>query len=73
MRPYLGCREFPARFELLEGDPPAPAPELAGERDLGIMLLDLDFSRDMRPQFFPARMTDGVVNVPRPQWLEVGA
>lgn len=72
-RPYLGCREFPARFELLEGDPPAPASELAGERDLGLMLLDLDFNRDMQPHFFPARMTNGVLNVPRPGWLEVGA
>jgi len=72
-RPYLGCREFPAQFELLEGDPPAPAPELTGERDLGLMLLDLDFGRDMQPHFFPARMTDGVLNAPRPGWLEVGA
>lgn len=72
-RPYLGCREFPAWFELLEGEPPAPASELAGERDLGLMLLDLDFNRDMQPHFFPARMTDGVLNVPRPGWLEVGA
>lgn len=72
-RPYLGCREFPAHFELLEGEPPASAPELAGERDLGLMLLDLDFGRDMQPHFFPARMTDGVLNAPRPKWLEVGA
>jgi CRISPR-associated protein Cas5d len=72
-RPYLGCREFPAQFELLEGDPPPSASELAGERDLGLMLLDLDFGRDMQPHFFPARMTDGVLDVPRPGWLEVGA
>jgi CRISPR-associated protein Cas5d len=72
-RPYLGCREFPAQFELLEGDPPPSASELAGERDLGLMLLDLDFGRDMQPHFFPARMTDGVLNAPRPGWLEVGA
>jgi CRISPR-associated protein Cas5d len=63
-RPSLGCREFPAFFELV-GD---PAPESfykgRGERDLGWMLHDIDFDAGVVPRFFPARMVDGVVEVP---------
>lgn len=60
-RPYLGCREFPAYFELVEAAPRSP---LRGERDLGWMLLDIDFANDMQPQFFRAQMVDGVIEVP---------
>lgn len=60
-QPYLGCREFPARFELVETIPPSP---LQGERDLGWMLLDIDYEHDMLPQFFRATMVDGVIEVP---------
>ena len=72
-RPYLGCREFPAHFALVEGDPPAPAPELAGERDLGWMLLDLDYAQDMQPRFFRATLRHGVVAVPPLHGREVRA
>lgn len=77
-RPYLGNREFPAHFELVEsipesfycGDPP---------RDLGLMLHDLAFEQDdqgpvirsndgvrvdPRPRFFYAVMTGGIVEIP---------
>lgn len=60
-RPYLGCREFAASFELAETLPISP---LLGERDLGWMLLDIDFENDMQPQFFRAHMVDGVIDVP---------
>ena len=63
-RPYLGCREFPASFELLEDRPPPSL--LAGEKDLGWMLYDIDFGNGMQPQFFRAKMVDGVIDVPRP-------
>ncbi|MBF0305450.1 MAG: type I-C CRISPR-associated protein Cas5 [Alphaproteobacteria bacterium] len=65
-QPCLGAREFPARIALLEGAPPEPHPDLAGERDLGWMLLDLDFADPKAPQpaFFRARMVDGVIDVP---------
>jgi len=60
--PYLGCREFPADFEWIEGDiPPSP---ITGERDLGFMLHDLDYANDMSPRFFRAIIRDGVINVP---------
>lgn len=68
--PYLGCREFAAQFE--------PAPErwdvpesLRGERDLGMMLHDLDFGDDLpdgkgkvTPRFFAARLKAGAMEVP---------
>jgi len=61
-QPVLGCREFGAAFELVEG--PVPRSELKGERDLGWMLHDIDFRNGMQPRFFPAKMVDGVVTVP---------
>lgn len=61
-RPYLGCREFPAYFELVEGALPASC--YSGERDLGWMLHDIDFGDGMTPRFFRATMNDGVVVVP---------
>jgi CRISPR-associated protein Cas5d len=60
--PYLGCREFDAHFELVEGD--FPASSLGGSVDLGWMLHDLDFQNDMKPIFFRARMEDGVIEIP---------
>jgi CRISPR-associated protein Cas5d len=68
-RPYLGCREFAAHFELLEPDTAVPTvhASLAGERDLGWMLHDIDFSnaQDKQARFFHAVMHDGVIDVAR--------
>lgn len=61
--PYLGCREFPANFELVNGE--APKSKLTGTTDLGWMLNDLDFADEMKPIFFRASMTDGLIEVPR--------
>ncbi len=63
-RPYLGCREFPAHFALVE-ESEIPDSPLQGDRELGYMLHDLDFSDNMTPRFFRARMQDGVIKVPR--------
>lgn len=72
-RPYLGCREFPAQFELIEGDMPECQPKgiQRGEVDLGYMLLDQTFEvgksgevKKVTPHFFRARMVDGVIDVP---------
>lgn len=63
-RPYLGCREFPAHFEYLPNDQPIPASALSGRQDLGWMLHDIDFTRDMQPIFFQAVLQDGVLEVP---------
>ena len=64
-QPCLGCREFPAAVALIEPGHalPAPAPELRGERDLGWMLLDIDYAADRGSHFFRARMKDGVIDV----------
>lgn len=63
--PYLGCREFPAHFELIEGEAPRSyyhgRPD--GTRDLGIMLWDIDFDNGNNPIFFRASMEDGIIDV----------
>lgn len=61
--PYFGCREFPAYFRLVEGD--LPKSGLTGERDLGYMLYDMDFTNleDIKPTFFRAIMCDGVIDL----------
>lgn len=65
--PYLGCREFAAQVE------PAPESweipeEFRGQRDLGMMLHDLDFEPEgsgrTRPYFFPATLDNGRVEIP---------
>lgn len=65
-RPYLGCREFPAHFGLMEHDAVSPEVDesLKGERDLGWMLHDIDFAQDKQARFFRAIMRDGVIDVP---------
>lgn len=62
-QPCFGCREFPAHFRLLEdGEAPSPAAELAGPKDLGFMLHDIDFAHGNIPRFFRAHMHDGVID-----------
>jgi CRISPR-associated protein Cas5d len=72
-RPYFGCREFQANFELLEDRADAFTYEnvYPGEKDLGYMLLDQTFhvdtkgeTREAIPHFFRARMVDSVIEVP---------
>ena len=67
-QPYLGAREFPGHFQLCAKRPPCPD-ELRGQKDLGWMLLDMDYSdpADIRPKFFRAVMRDGVIEVPDPR------
>ena len=67
-QPCFGVREFPAHFKLCTQRPPCPE-ELKGQRDLGWMLLDMDYSdpEDIRPKFFRAIMRDGVIDVPDPR------
>lgn len=64
-QPCFGVREFPASFQLCESPPPCPD-ELKGERDLGWMLLDLDYSdlENITPLFFRGILRDGVLEVP---------
>ena len=64
-QPCLGCREFPADFALLRGEATRPDETLAGERDLGWMLYDIDFAHGMTPMFFRPTMSGGVIDVAR--------
>jgi CRISPR-associated protein Cas5d len=65
-RPCLGTREFAAHFGPIGPNDPAPFEwEPPAERDLGLMLLDIDFARGRTPKFFRAVMCRGVVEVPR--------
>jgi len=68
-QPYLGCREFSAGFDIVEGDIPTSA--LKGKQDLGWMLHDIDFPNDMEAKFFRAEMVDGVIIVPAFERKEV--
>ncbi len=65
-QPCFGCREFPAYFAPADtiGGPDRPHVSLKGERKLGWMLHDIDFAHNNTPRFFPAMLTDGVLQVP---------
>ncbi len=63
-QPYLGCREFPASFRLIEGEETIPGSSHKGEKDLGWMLLDIDFKDGMNPLFFRGVMKDGSIEIP---------
>lgn len=64
--PCLGVREFPANFELVEDDAQTPEMDkaLQGEKDLGWMLHDFDFGKEVTPHYFRAEMKDGLIEVP---------
>jgi CRISPR-associated protein Cas5d len=69
-QPCLGCREFPAFFELIESEIPSSC-YLGDTKELGYMLLDIDFTNNMTPLFFKATMQDGIIKPPSPHSLEV--
>lgn len=62
-QPCFGCREFPAFFREWDGRPIRTAYE--GERDLGYMLYDMDYTdrENIRPMFFRPVMRDGVIDL----------
>lgn len=64
-QPCFGVREFAAHFKPCTQLPPCPE-ELLGEKDLGWMLLDLDYSdrENITPHFFRATLRDGILEVP---------
>lgn len=63
-RPYLGCREFPAFFEPINGAMPPSALADDPERDLGWMLHDIDYTNGMEPKFFRAVICKGIIDIP---------
>lgn len=70
-QPYLGCREFAARFRLVDLDDqgrpgPGEPPSLQNwNENLGWMLYDLDYRDPAAPQprFFKAQVQQGAVNL----------
>lgn len=72
--PCFGVGEFPANFRPCTELPPCPE-ELKGEKDLGWMLLDMDYSdkENITPRFFRAILRDGVLEVPPMYSKEVRA
>ena len=71
-QPYFGTREFPAHFAPCAEVPSCPE-ELMGEKDMGWMLLDMDYSdpENITPMFFRATLRDGVLEVPSRSSREV--
>lgn len=61
-QPYLGCREFPAKFRRWEFD---TVPTVDITKDLGFMLYDMDYSdiNSITPMFFKARIENGVLDL----------
>lgn len=62
--PYFGCREFPAHFCLCEEEIESAYKEVE-EKDLGIMLFDIDYTdkENLEPMFFRAVMKRGVLDL----------
>lgn len=63
--PYFGCREFPANFALCEEEEIHTAYDVVPEKNLGLMLYDMDYSdpENIQPMFFRAVMRHGVVDL----------
>ena len=63
--PYFGCREFPVNFAMCETVPECPT-ELLGNRNLGYMLWDMDYSdpENIQSLFFRAELNNGILIVP---------
>lgn len=64
-QPCFGVREFPANFRPCPQIPECPQ-ELQGDKDLGWMLLDMDYrdKENITPKFFRATLRNGVLEVP---------
>jgi CRISPR-associated protein Cas5d len=65
-QPYLGTREFSCNFRFIKNPDEESVKLLDETRELGFMLYDMDFTdlKDPKPMFFPAKIENGVVNIP---------
>lgn len=66
-QPYLGTREFSASFRLVNPEQEDLTPPIDESRDLGIMLYDMDFAKDLKnppAMFYRSKMENGVIIVP---------
>jgi CRISPR-associated protein Cas5d len=71
-QPYLGCREFSCGFKLIGEGSNGKTP-IDVTKELGWMLYDMDYSNksDIKPLFYNATMTNGVIEVPNRNSEEV--
>lgn len=72
-QPYLGCREFAANWRYVDSKD-SLVPPLQEDRDLGIMLYDMDFDTNPKKpdaMFYRAVMKQGVIVVPEKDSEEV--
>lgn len=62
--PYFGCREFPVNFKLYEEEHLPPLLQ-TGEKELGLMLYDMDYSdmKNIIPTFFRATVKNGTMDL----------
>ena len=66
-QPYLGTRECVASFRLVHPETEKLDAPVSDSRDLGIMLYDMDFEKDLKnpsAMFYRAKMENGVIIVP---------
>ena len=73
-QPYLGTRECSAAFKLVNPETDVLDTPIAEDRDLGIMLYDMDFATDLKnppAMFYRAKMENGVIIVPSKDSEEV--
>lgn len=67
IQPYLGTRECSASFKLVNLETDELKAPINDTRDIGIMLYDMDFEKDMKnppAMFYRAKMENGVIIVP---------
>jgi len=64
-QPYFGCREFPVRFSLIENQDVFETAYPAEERDLGLMLYDMDYSNpeSIKPTYFRVVLKNGTLDL----------
>lgn len=73
-QPYLGTRECVASFRFVDPESIDLTPPISEDRDLGIMLYDMDFEGNLEKpdaMFFRAKMENGVIIVPPKESEEV--
>ena len=72
-QPYLGCSEFSANWKYVNQTANL-VPPLSEDRDLGIMLYDMDFDKNLKKpdaMFYHAYMKQGIIVVPDKNSREV--
>ena len=73
-QPYLGCREYSAYWRLVDLEKEELSKPIEEDRDLGIMLYDMDFDKNPEKpdaMYYRAKMGKGVINVPSKDSEEV--